>query len=50
MLGGAGEVGAAISRDLASLNEVDELVIADLDGGRADRLATELGSPARATA
>jgi saccharopine dehydrogenase-like NADP-dependent oxidoreductase len=48
ILGGAGEVGAAISRDLAACAEVDELVIADIDARRAAALAAELGSPASA--
>ena len=49
MLGGAGEVGAAISRDLAAAPEVDELVIADLDSARAESLAAEVGGTASST-
>ena len=44
VLGGAGEVGTAVSRDLASCAEVDELVIADIDGAHAARVATGLGA------
>ena len=49
MLGGAGEVGAAISRDLAAAPEVDELMIADLDSARAESLAAEVGGTASST-
>jgi saccharopine dehydrogenase-like NADP-dependent oxidoreductase len=43
LLGGAGEVGAEVARDLAAVREIDALVIADLDGQRAAALAGELG-------
>lgn len=43
VLGGAGEVGTAVSRDLAGCPEVDELVIADVDAERASGLVAELG-------
>jgi saccharopine dehydrogenase-like NADP-dependent oxidoreductase len=42
LLGGAGEVGAEIARDLAQLDEIEALLIADLDGARAEKLAGEL--------
>jgi saccharopine dehydrogenase-like NADP-dependent oxidoreductase len=45
VLGGAGEVGAEVTRDLAAVDEIDSLVIADVDERRADRLAGELGRP-----
>lgn len=48
VLGGAGEVGAALTRDLASWTDVDELLVADVDGAKARALAGELGGPARA--
>lgn len=48
VLGGAGEVGAPLTRDLASSADVDELLVADVDGVRAQALAEELGGPARA--
>jgi saccharopine dehydrogenase-like NADP-dependent oxidoreductase len=43
LLGGAGEVGAEVARELAAAPEIDALTIADLDGRRADALAAELG-------
>lgn len=43
LLGGAGEIGAEIARELARVPEIDSLVIADLDGDRADGLARECG-------
>jgi lysine 6-dehydrogenase len=43
LVGGAGEVGSEIARDLALGQEIDELLIADLDRGRAAALADELG-------
>jgi saccharopine dehydrogenase-like NADP-dependent oxidoreductase len=48
LLGGAGEVGEEIARDLARVPEIDELVIAGRNGPRAAALADELG--ARVTA
>lgn len=42
VLGGAGEVGLEVTRDLALCGEIDDLVIADLDGERARRIAAEL--------
>src|SRR2546421_6792384 len=44
LLGGAGEVGAELARDLAQVREVDSLVVGDLDGERAALLVRELGS------
>jgi saccharopine dehydrogenase-like NADP-dependent oxidoreductase len=44
LLGGAGEVGSEIARDLAALDEIESLRIADLDGARADELAAELAT------
>jgi saccharopine dehydrogenase (NAD+, L-lysine-forming) len=44
LIGGAGEVGAEVARDLAQVDEIDSLLIADLDGDRAAGLADELGS------
>ncbi len=45
LLGGAGEVGAEVARDLARVAEFDSLVIADVDGERAAMLARELEHP-----
>jgi saccharopine dehydrogenase (NAD+, L-lysine-forming) len=45
VLGGAGEVGTEVARDLAEVPEIDSLVIADLDGGRAHALSAALGKP-----
>ncbi|MBS1886196.1 MAG: saccharopine dehydrogenase NADP-binding domain-containing protein [Actinobacteria bacterium] len=45
VLGGAGEVGRWVSVDLAACPEIGELVIADVDGGRADALAASIGDP-----
>jgi lysine 6-dehydrogenase len=45
VLGGAGEVGAEVTRDLAAVDEIDSLVIADVDERRAHRLAGELDRP-----
>jgi len=42
VLGGAGEVGAAVSADLAAFADVDELVVADADATRAEALAAQL--------
>lgn len=50
VLGGAGEVGAPLTRELAAGADVDELLVADLDGARASALAESLGGPVRATA
>jgi saccharopine dehydrogenase (NAD+, L-lysine-forming) len=44
LIGGAGEVGAEIARDLAQVDEIDSLLIADLDARRAAQLADELAS------
>jgi saccharopine dehydrogenase-like NADP-dependent oxidoreductase len=46
VLGGAGEVGAALSRDLAACSDVAELIVADVDRVKAETLAGELGRPA----
>jgi lysine 6-dehydrogenase len=48
VLGGAGEVGAALSADLADCPEVDELIVADVDRERAAEVAAKLGSNAEA--
>jgi lysine 6-dehydrogenase len=45
VVGGAGEIGAEVARDLAVVEEIDSLVIADKDGARAARLARELDRP-----
>ena len=45
VLGGAGEVGAEVTRDLAAVDEIDSVVIADLDERRADQIAGELERP-----
>ena len=50
LVGGAGEVGSEIARDLALGKEIDELLIADLDRGRATALADELGEMHRTSA
>jgi len=42
-LGGAGDMGSFAVRDLASRDEVTELMIADYDAEKADALARELG-------
>jgi lysine 6-dehydrogenase len=42
LVGGAGEVGSEVARDLVRVREIEELLIADLDGGRATALAREL--------
>jgi saccharopine dehydrogenase-like NADP-dependent oxidoreductase len=44
LLGGAGEVGAEIARDLVHVEEIETLLIADLEGARAATLADELAS------
>jgi lysine 6-dehydrogenase len=45
VLGGAGEVGAEVTRDLAAVDEIDSLVIADIDERRAAEIARELERP-----
>src|SRR5215831_8175863 len=45
VLGGAGEVGAEVTRDLATVDDIDSLVIADVDERRAAEIADELGRP-----
>ena len=50
VLGGAGEVGTAVSRDLASCPEVDEIVIADVEHARAAGVAADLGERVSAVA
>jgi saccharopine dehydrogenase-like NADP-dependent oxidoreductase len=42
LVGGAGEVGAEIARDLAGVREIETLVVADVDAERAAVLAREL--------
>ena len=49
VLGGAGEVGAAVAADLAACSEVDELVVADVDA-RAESVAAALGAKTSAVA
>ncbi|HTT29590.1 MAG TPA: hypothetical protein VMG37_14340, partial [Solirubrobacteraceae bacterium] len=39
VLGGAGEVGAEVTRDLATVDDVDSLVIADVDERRTAKIA-----------
>src|SRR5947209_2943449 len=43
VLGGCGEMGSEATRDLAQTSEFDEIVIADIDLSKAQRLADELG-------
>src|ERR1700682_2808493 len=43
ILGGGGAMGSEAPRDLARTSEFEEIVIADADLERAQRLATELG-------
>jgi saccharopine dehydrogenase (NAD+, L-lysine-forming) len=45
VVGGAGEIGAEIARDLAGIDEIDSLLIADLNEGGAAALASELDRP-----
>lgn len=45
VLGGAGEVGTEVTRDLAAVDEIDSLVVADIDEHRAARIARELERP-----
>ena len=42
VIGGAGEVGAELVRDLAGVDEIDSLSVADLDADRAGAIAAEL--------
>jgi myo-inositol 2-dehydrogenase/D-chiro-inositol 1-dehydrogenase len=44
-LAGVGRIGAEHARALAAHPDVDELLVADADPARAERLATELGVP-----
>lgn len=44
---GAGAVGARTARQLHSADAVDDLVLVDVDGRRADAVAVSLGAPAR---
>lgn len=44
VLGGAGEIGAEVVRDLAGVADIDSLVIADVDQGEAAKLAGEFDS------
>jgi lysine 6-dehydrogenase len=44
VLGAAGTIGPAIARDLAISGEVDELLLLDLDGARAEALAAAIES------
>jgi saccharopine dehydrogenase (NAD+, L-lysine-forming) len=48
VLGGAGAMGAAVSADLAACADITELVVADLDGAKAEALAEAAGGRARA--
>jgi saccharopine dehydrogenase (NAD+, L-lysine-forming) len=43
VLGGAGEVGSEVTRELAASAEVDDLVVADVDEDRAQALVASLG-------
>src|SRR5205085_219152 len=43
VLGGCGEMGSEVSRDLARTSEFEEIVVADLDLAKAQALAEELG-------
>jgi lysine 6-dehydrogenase len=45
VVGGAGEVGAEVTRDLATVDEIDSLVIADVDERRAAEIAGEVERP-----
>jgi saccharopine dehydrogenase (NAD+, L-lysine-forming) len=45
LLGGAGEVGSEVARNLARVAEIDEIAIADINGERAHALAREIGRP-----
>jgi saccharopine dehydrogenase-like NADP-dependent oxidoreductase len=44
VLGGAGEMGGAVSADLAACREVSELVVADIDAVKAERLVAGFGT------
>lgn len=44
VLGGAGEAGREVVRDLAACPEFDEVVVADVDRDRADELVDSLGA------
>jgi lysine 6-dehydrogenase len=46
VLGAAGTIGPAIARDLALSEEVEDLLLLDLDGGRAAAVAEGIGSGA----
>jgi lysine 6-dehydrogenase len=48
VLGGAGEVGAALCSDLARCDEITGLVVADVDHAKAAQVAAELGARASA--
>jgi saccharopine dehydrogenase-like NADP-dependent oxidoreductase len=45
LVGGAGEVGSEVARDLAAVDEIDPLLIADLNSEGAASLAAELDRP-----
>lgn len=47
-LGGAGDMGRVAARTAFDFDFVEELIIADLDGDAAEKLAADLGTPARA--
>jgi saccharopine dehydrogenase (NAD+, L-lysine-forming) len=45
VVGGAGEVGAELVADLARVEDVDSLVVADSDGARGRGIAADINSP-----
>jgi saccharopine dehydrogenase (NAD+, L-lysine-forming) len=45
VVGGAGEVGTEVVRELARLDDVDSLLVADVDGDRAAAIAADMHSP-----
>ncbi len=45
VLGGAGAVCSETTRDLAQFSDFDEIVVADLDYGAAEKLVGEIGDP-----
>ena len=47
VLAGAGAVGARAARQLHTLDGLDELVVSDVNGERAEQVAASLGKPAR---
>src|SRR5438067_2866909 len=45
VVGGAGEVGAELVRDLARVEDIESLVVADLNADHAADIAAEVNSP-----